>query len=115
MILGEGQDEFDQGETIYQIETELGKLANFKRKIEQDRANFRDKIEQMEIEREELLDQKLTAEEELVVVSKKLKRMEEEMEKKIEDTRRKIDGEIGRKAEIEDEAERLRLLQVKKI
>lgn len=87
-------------------------MANFKRKIEQDRTNFRDRIEQMELEREELLDQKLAAEEEVVVMSKKLKRMEEEMVRKIEDTRRKIDGEIGRKAELEDEAERLRIMQV---
>jgi hypothetical protein len=123
----------EENAAIYQIESELGKLVNFKRKIEQDRANFREKIVHMEEEREELLDQKVVAEEELVEMAKKLrkaeeeraelmeeaaemvakvKRMEEEMARKIEATRRKIDGEIGRKAEIEGEAERLRIMQV---
>ena len=123
----------DGNAAIYQIENELGKLANFKQKIEHDRATFRDKIAQMEEEREELIDQKVNAEEELVEVSRrlqkaeeereefmeeasntgaKLRQMEEEMTRKIEETRRKIDGQIGRKAEIEGEAERLRIMQV---
>ena len=97
-------------EYIHCFNTRIGKHANFKHKIEQDRENFRKRLAQLEEDKNDLLDQKLAAEEEAIVLGKKLRKLEEEMARKIEETRRKIDGEIDRKAEIEAEAERLQVL-----